>query len=1012
MFGLRELLRRRRLALVALALMSCTISGASSAMPQATNWTQKGGSLSADVQGYAYNPSIAVGSNGSLYAVWSQHRKADVWEMVSPYAAVYAGGAWQALGGRIGNTPGPGCGQGYDPSIAVLGTTPYVAWYEGQGYGWGTVNGINCGSSIFVSHWNGSAWVRDPNAAMVNGALNVTFSGSGAILHGRNPRLAVINNKVYCAWIESRPGDWAVTGYNVVVVKHLDAGQWIQDGTEFNAGSTTGSRITDLSISDVGGVPHVAWSEYARAPVATGTKNSPGTVQMAKLSGAAWTLVGGSLNISASGYSGGVGLAVSGTTPFVAWQERSAGGRNQIYVKHWTGSVWAADGASLNADPSGGEAGRPTLAASGGSVWLSWTEGALNQPSQLYVRSLAGGVWGPAEGSLNRDASKGAADTPALAMAGAVPQLVWGEYDPSSASQQIYVKGRDNSGVPISTALALFGSSGPAVTVPNNTWVHLHPGGVAKSSWGVGDESYNSFHYAPGIKKAILYGIYHSPTVSYGENQNALLAYDFATNRWDLLAPGEYAASEHLPGTGHDEGNSTVDTVHHLYITHGNLTPGHESWYQTTTFDLKGHRGKRMMPPNEPSGPRTDTMASAFDPDHDLVLMMGPANSWLYDHNTNLWTPLANSPQGTTVCLVYDTKNHLFVMFNGLSNAHETWVCDPVSKIWTKRAPALSPPTYSYPYPPSAAYDSVNGVTLLMAGNKQEAWVYDAAADTWTRLADVPAGVAVNQVDGVYLVYDSDHQVFLLRHGADIDQLWAFRYSPSGTPPDTTSPSVPASLSATAASTSQIDLTWSASTDNVGVAGYRIYRGGTPIATSVATSYSDTGLSAATAYTYTVAAYDAAGNVSGQSSPAGATTFAPSGDTQPPTVPSGLSAVAVSSSQIDLSWTASTDNVGVTAYRISRGGAPLATVTTGTSYSDLGLTPSTAYSYTVIAVDAAGNASAASGAASASTLAAPAGGGGGGTGGGGGSGKHTWGCGLLGFEVLLVLGLARLGRRR
>src|SRR6185295_2025224 len=69
MFGLRELLRRRRLALVALALMSCTISGASSAMPQATNWTQKGGSLSADVQGYAYNPSIAVGSNGSLYAV-------------------------------------------------------------------------------------------------------------------------------------------------------------------------------------------------------------------------------------------------------------------------------------------------------------------------------------------------------------------------------------------------------------------------------------------------------------------------------------------------------------------------------------------------------------------------------------------------------------------------------------------------------------------------------------------------------------------------------------------------------------------------------------------------------------------------------------------------------------------------------------------------------------------------------------------------------------------------------
>src|SRR5881397_2262341 len=91
--------------------------------------------------------------------------------------------------------------------------------------------------------------------------------------------------------------------------------------------------------------------------------------------------------------------------------------------------------------------------------------------------------------------------------------------------------------------------------------------------------------------------------------------------------------------------------------------------------------------------------------------------------------------------------------------------------------------------------------------------------------------------------------------------------------PDTTPPSVPTSLSASAVSSSQINLSWTASTDNVGVAGYTISRGGTQIATTALTSYSDTGLSPSTAYTYTVAAYDAAGNVSVQAAPASAVTL-------------------------------------------------------------------------------------------------------------------------------------------
>src|SRR5439155_151307 len=100
---------------------------------------------------------------------------------------------------------------------------------------------------------------------------------------------------------------------------------------------------------------------------------------------------------------------------------------------------------------------------------------------------------------------------------------------------------------------------------------------------------------------------------------------------------------------------------------------------------------------------------------------------------------------------------------------------------------------------------------------------------------------------------------------------------------DTTPPSVPTGLTATAVSSSQINLSWTASSDNVGVSGYRVFRGGTQIATTSTTSFANTGLSASTTYSYTVAAYDAAGNLSAQSSSASATTPAPP-DTTPPTV--------------------------------------------------------------------------------------------------------------------------------
>ncbi len=89
---------------------------------------------------------------------------------------------------------------------------------------------------------------------------------------------------------------------------------------------------------------------------------------------------------------------------------------------------------------------------------------------------------------------------------------------------------------------------------------------------------------------------------------------------------------------------------------------------------------------------------------------------------------------------------------------------------------------------------------------------------------------------------------------------------------DTTPPSTPGNLQVTGTTTSSVSLAWTASTDNVGVTGYDVYRGGTRVATATGTSYTDGGLAAATTYTYTVRARDAAGNTSGASNQVSATT--------------------------------------------------------------------------------------------------------------------------------------------
>ncbi len=199
----------------------------------------------------------------------------------------------------------------------------------------------------------------------------------------------------------------------------------------------------------------------------------------------------------------------------------------------------------------------------------------------------------------------------------------------------------------------------------------------------------------------------------------------------------------------------------------------------------------------------------------------------------------------------------------------------------------------------------------------------------------------------------------------------AFAVSGSGT---ITAPQPPTNLSASSISSSQINLSWSAPSNNGGSAiiGYKIERSldgstwNTVVANSgsTGTTYSDTGLTASTAYTYRVSAINSVGT----SSPSNTASATTSGTTitvpQPPT---GLTATAISSSAINLSWSAPSNNGGaaITGYKIERstdGGATWSTdvANTGTSsttYSDTGLAPSTAYTYQVSAINSVGTSS-------------------------------------------------------
>jgi fibronectin type 3 domain-containing protein len=191
--------------------------------------------------------------------------------------------------------------------------------------------------------------------------------------------------------------------------------------------------------------------------------------------------------------------------------------------------------------------------------------------------------------------------------------------------------------------------------------------------------------------------------------------------------------------------------------------------------------------------------------------------------------------------------------------------------------------------------------------------------------------------------------------------------------PDTTAPASPTGLTGISTATTTSTLTWNASTDNVGVAGYLVYRNGVKIGITAETVYQDSGLTTATTYSYAVIAFDLGGNTSHA-----ATVSVTTKDTTPPSTPANLVPTVVSGQQINLAWSPSTDLEAVSGYYVFRGTTAAgiiqvgeASATTSPSFISYPLTPGTTYYFGVEAVDTSGNVSAMSAVVSATTLAAP-----------------------------------------
>jgi hypothetical protein len=349
------------------------------------------------------------------------------------------------------------------------------------------------------------------------------------------------------------------------------------------------------------------------------------------------------------------------------------------------------------------------------------------------------------------------------------------------------------------TLLAVVAMCGPAASVPAagtpipvNSWVKMTTKGVPAQVVGFG-----RLAYASGFKRTAMMENYHQLG---SEPNEALLAYDFTSNRWDVLNLGGNFHTEDFSDGGHTVGGLVYNPNQNTFVYYGMFSgsmelemPLHTWWY-----DPFGQVGRDKHASPKPG--QTMINAAAFDVAHNVYVFYG-GETFTYDPTANLWqkkTPLGTPPTsaGGFPSMDYNSANQKVYMFGGQGGSgNDVYSYDVPTNTWTRHAPSgtLPPPRSEAAF----AYDSTNNIFLLYGGQApggnflNDTWVYDPVADRWAKLTPAVSPPVPAFASFGYLAYDSANNAFVMvapggggyaggggtGYGA---QTWLFRYAGGG----------------------------------------------------------------------------------------------------------------------------------------------------------------------------------------------------------------------------------------
>jgi Bacterial Ig-like domain len=369
-------------------------------------WLTISNALDVTPDNFAFQPSIAVSSDGNLTVAW--YEQDPVTNQTHVYVKQWDGTTWQQLGDALNTTSDNSAS---NPSLVVDSQNrPSVAFQEND-----SVTGDN---SIYVKRWNGSAWIT-VGAAVATGSAE-------------HPSLVIGKDVLGVAYTNTN-------GTNKAVYFKLLDGTWKQVGTELNDVKTQNADYPSLALYEsqrLGElVPFIAFQE------SDGTSNNIYVKQWSDMA-KDWLKLDDELDVAVSKEAQHPSLRLLGDSPIVAWQEEGST-NGDIYVKAFNGMTWDAIGNDDYKTQDSSEAFIATNRDGFSSPALVW-RGSDSNGQNVYAKVFDGASSGwsplPLTGLEPFNTPGKAAEHPEMTFGGFDTYVAFAEFDSTTTSTNLVVK--------------------------------------------------------------------------------------------------------------------------------------------------------------------------------------------------------------------------------------------------------------------------------------------------------------------------------------------------------------------------------------------------------------------------------------------------------------------------------------------------------------------------------------------------------------------------------------------